>query len=231
MRAVQAGAESADWTASQDKETIMKDRSALWCAAIAVSVAALAGCGAPGEVPVGNWAGHGTYVDYEGVLAEGQNVAQTRARSRAYETTLKITSTRVFGRDALLLDIHSKRGKLFNVGGDETTLRGVLVELERLDNGSTLYAAFDARAVESPEAAADLPAMTLAQATSVQTPRGLILQLHYNRPGRDDGVFTDTFHFLPGRVIKTGSYATGSGPDDSRKMARVWWVEELRPAP
>jgi len=206
----------------------MKSHAVLSCAAVALSAAVLGGCATPGEVPAGNWAGQGTFVDYEGLAASGA-APEERAATRTYETTLKIARTRAFGREALRIDIRSLRGKLFNVPDDETKLSGVLVLLRRLTNGSALYAAFDANAVES--AGADLPPETLAQATSVRTPRGVILQLHYNRPGRDDGVFTDTFHFLPGRVIKTGSYAVGSGPEDRRKLVRVWWVEELRPAP
>ena len=207
----------------------MKSHAATSCAAIALSVAVLGGCGTPGEIPAGNWAGQGTYVDYEGVLAAGQPAPEERAATRSYETTLKIAKTRAFGREALRIDIRSRRGKLFNVPDEETKLSGVLVLLRTLEDGSALYAAFDANAVESAAGAADLPPGTAAQATSVRTDRGVVLQLHYNRPGRDQGVFTDTFHFLPGRIIKTGSYAVGSGPDDNRKLVRVWWVEELSP--
>ncbi len=208
----------------------MKGDATLWCAAIVLSVAVMGGCGTPGEIPAGNWAGEGTYVDYEGVFTGEKPTPEERAASRTYETTLKIAKSRAFGREALLIDIHSRRGKLFNVPGDETRLSGVLVMLRTLPNGSALYAAFDANAVKSAGASAGLPPETLAGATSVRTERGLVLQMHYNRPGRDDGVFTDTFHFLPGRIIKTGSYAVGSGPEDRRKLVRVWWVEELSPA-
>ena len=207
----------------------MKSHATMLCAAVVLSAAVLGGCGTPGEIPAGSWAGQGTYVDYEGVLAAGRAAPEERAASRGYETTLKITKTRAFGREALLFDIHSMRGKLFNVPDEETKLSGVLVLLRTLADGSALYAAFDAEAVRSAGPDADLPAETAARATCVRTPRGAVLQLHYNRPGRDDGVFTDTFHFLPDRVVKTGSYAVGSGPEDSRKLARVWWVEDLRP--
>jgi hypothetical protein len=198
-------------------------------AATALILIALAGCGTPGEVPVGSWAGQGVYMDYEGVLAKSQPLPEERAKSHSYQTTLTIAKTRAFGRDALRFSIVSKSGDLFNVPGDEVKLNGVLVTLRRLDNGSTLYAVFDSEKVKAEHADADLPNGTFAQATSMRTDRGVILQLHYGEPADTKGAMVDTFHFLPAMVIKTGSYMTYLHPGDKKKLVQVWWVEELRP--
>ena len=195
-------------------------------AAAALFLTALAGCGAPGEIPVGSWAGRGVYMDYEGVLARNQPVPEERAQSNSYQTTLKITEMRAFGRDALRFKIVSKSVGLFNVPREDVKIDGVLVALRTLDNGGTLYAVFDPEKVK---ADADLPPGTLAQATSMRTDRGAILQLHYSPPGSSDGAMIDTFHFLLAGVIKTGSYVTYSSVGEKKKLVRVWWVEELRP--
>ena len=209
----------------------MKSPAVLSYAAMAACISGLAGCATPAGIPTGNWSGRGTYVDYEGVLAGDGQVPKERAKSRTYETMLSIRKARAFGREALLFYIHSKRGELFNVGGQETTMQWLLVKLRTLENGSTLYAVFDRGGVKSAKAATDLPPKTLAQATSIPTARGVILQLYYHRPGQESSVFTDTFYFLPGHIIKTGTYgyATGSAQGDKRKLVCVWWAEELHP--
>ena len=198
-------------------------------AAAALFLTALAGCGVPGEIPVGSWAGQGVYMDYEGVPAKNQPAPEERAQSNSYQTTLKITKMRAFGRDALRFSILSKSGGLFNVPRDDVKVDGVLVALRTLDNGGTLYAVFDSEKVKPAQAEAKLPPGTLAQATSMRTDRGVILQLHYGQPGTGDGPVADTFHFLSGRVIKTGSYVTYGRDGGKEKLVRVWWVEELRP--
>lgn len=197
--------------------------------ATALFLTALVGCSVPGEIPVGSWAGQGVYMDYEGVLAKKQPLPEERAQSNSYQTTLKITKIRAFGRDALRFTILSKSGDLFNVPGHEVKLNGVLVTLRTLDNGSTLYAVFDSEKVKAVQADADLPPGTFAQATSMRTDRGVILQLHYTKPTERDSDVTDTFHFLSGRVIKTGSYVTYPRSGDKKKLVQIWWVEELRP--
>ena len=102
------------WLASW--EMIMKYHAILFHAtATALFLTALAGCSIPSEIPVGSWAGQGTYMDYEGVLARNQPVPEERAQSNSYQTTLKITEMRAFGRDALRFKIVSKSVGLFNV--------------------------------------------------------------------------------------------------------------------
>ncbi len=214
----------------------MTRTSMLWCAAVALLVSALAGCGAPAEIPAGEWVGRGTYVDYEGVLPAGGGAPKERSRSRAYETTLKIARTRAFGREAITFDILSKRGRLLNVGDEETEIDGVLVKLRTLPSGAALYAGLDAGVLDSPGAAAEepvaLPPKTLARAVSFPTPDALVLQISYGDPAKKDvaGCWVDTFRFRSDRVIKTGAYLSGSESGGERKAVEVWWFEELRPA-
>jgi len=205
----------------------MSNRAILSHSAVALLLTALAGCGVPTEIPAGNWAGQGIYVDYEGILSEKQPTPKERAKSNTYETTLKITKMRAFGRDALRFMIHSKSSNLFNGPSEDVKIDVVLVSLRTLPNGSTLYAAFSPKDVEPAKADSPLPSRTLPRATSTRTDGGVVLQLRYNPP-HDDAPFTDTFHFLPTGVLKTGSFTTYSG-DDKKKLVRVWWVEELRP--
>ena len=168
-------------------------------------------------------------MDYEGVLAKNQPALEERAQSNSYQTTLKITKIRAFGRDALRFKIISKSSGLFNVPREDVKIDGVLVALRILDNGGTLYAVFDSEKVKPAQAEAKLPPRTLAQATSMRTDRGVILQVNYGQPGSSDGAMVDTFHFLSAGVIKTGSYVTYSSVGEKKKLVRVWWVEELRP--
>jgi hypothetical protein len=199
---------------------------ALW------AVVLLTGCASPPvTIPTGEWIGEGTYVDYEAVLAADAPAARQRSKDHRYETTLKIAKARAFGREVMVVDVHSKRGPLFNVPGEETKAKAVLVPLETLDNGAVLYATLDAKTAEAPEnREAALPPKTIAQATSTQTPNGLVLQLHYMGTGGGEmRCFIDTFHFQADGVLKTGTLDTLSGPADERKVAKVWWVERLRP--
>lgn len=186
----------------------------------------LVGCGAPGEIPVGSWAGDGVCMIYQGVLAENQSAPEEQAESRTYRTTLQITKTRAFGRDALRLRINSKSGKLLDIPGEEVVIDGVLTPIRTLDNGATLYAALDS----DKRGDSDLPPKTFAQATSTRTDRGVILQLHYTKPGDTGNVVIDTFHFQAAGVIKTGSYIAYRDGNTEKTLARIWWVEELRPA-
>ena len=189
------------------KEMIMKYHAILFhAAATALFLTALAGCGAPGEIPVGSWAGQGIYMDYEGVLAKDQPAPEERTQSNPYDTTLKITRTRAFGREALRFNILSKSGGLFNGPRGDVKLDGVLVRLRTLDNANTLYAIFDSEDVKAAQPDAKLPPGTFAHATSMRTERGVILQMNYGQPGSSDSAMVDTFHFLSAGVIKTGSY-------------------------
>jgi len=187
-------------------------------------LAATGGCTGPGEIPIGTWSGTGTFVDYEAVA--GETAAEERAQSRSYETELTISETRAFGRDALRFDILSKRGTLFNVPDEKTELHFVLLPLRTLDGGEVLYAGVEADNVGS-GGAGGLPADSVARATSLRTPTGLVLHLDYGDPHKES-TFVDTLHFLADRVVKTGTFT--SDRNDGGKVARVWWTEQLRPA-
>ena len=202
---------------------------------LASSLMTFAGCGASLEqIPVGEWQGVGTYVDYEATLVKGKPVASdSQARSRTYETTLKITKTEALGRDAWLLAVHSKRGELLNIPGEETKGEITLVELEKLDNGGVLYAVVGDGMPDSPAAGAGAEAASaagaIASATAVRTSGGLVLEVYYNRPQPDKPVcFTDTFHFRRDGVIKTGAITELRIAGGQDKLMKVCWAEELR---
>jgi hypothetical protein len=209
----------------------MKVRMKRPMAALAMLVSA-AGCGlVPTTIPAGEWVGRGTYVDYEAVLTQENPAATTqRAKDGSYETTLRITSTRAFGREAWIVAIDSKRGKLFNIPGEETKGEVALVKLQALGNEAALYAVLDKETLDSQQGMSpqtSLPADTVASAISLQTPAGLVLHVDY---GIRSLGFTDTFHFRPGgRVSKTGSISSWNKNGTEDKLMTVWWVEELHP--
>jgi len=221
--------ETCVWKIS-GKDRDMSRPTLLVCVLFASSFLALTGCGAgAAAIPLGEWKGTGTYVDYEAALAKDQPVAlEQQARDKEYETTLSIRETKALGRDALVFAIHSKRGKLLNVGGEETKGEITLVKLKELKEGSGLYAVLTSGTGEAPKAEAD-PARAIASATAIHSPRGLVVQVYYGRPTPNDpSCFTDTFHFLGDKVIKTGSFFTIQTTGAKQKLIKVWWVEELR---
>ena len=188
-----------------------------------------AGCGLPSEIPVGSWAGQGVCMNYRGSVDDNQPKPNEQANTRSYETTLKISGARAFGRDALRFQIHSKSGKLHHELGDEVKIDGMLIPLRTLDSGAVLYAVVESQSVKPDQAEADLPPATLAQATSTQTDRGVVLQMHYTKPSSLNNVVVDTFHFSSAGVLKTGSYVGYRDSDGRKRSVRIWWIEELHP--
>jgi hypothetical protein len=197
-------------------------------------------------IPTGEWAGKGTFVECRLHLDDnGEAGTQEAATDRAdYVTTLTIDREKVFGHDALVFEILSKRGQVLDSDDTETHLRLAFVELETLANGTTLYALADAK--YNPDADEAWTESTVhdriqfTSATCVRDTCGLVLQVHYALPvGSSIGAWQDTFRFVPGRVLKTGTFVTTSEPPDATEedeekesmhdVAFVHWVEELRP--
>jgi len=199
-------------------------------AAAAAATALAVGCAAPTSIPAGRWAGQGTFVDYEAVTDGGPGSAvRQRVRDHRYETSLDIAKTQAFGREAWKLAILSKRGKLFNVTGEETKLTMLLVKMQLLPNGSMLLALVEPPK-DKPKAAQTLPEATVGSATAIQTPRGLVLQIDYfGSDTKERGCFVDTIRFEAGRVAKAGTYVATAAVGSGRRLARVNWVEQLRP--
>ncbi len=202
-------------------------------AASLCTIQLVGGCGpAPAEIPVGEWAGRGTYVDYEAISVKGKQAdTKQRAKDGSYETRLKITRARAYGREATVLEIHSGPRQLFNVEGEETSSVAVLVKLDTLDNGSILYAVYTEKAAalqpSEPREPSALPPGTLALATCIRSGRGPVLQVYYWTPERSLS-FIDTFHFETDRVVKTGRFTDTRTSGSEEKLIEVYWVEELR---
>lgn len=188
-----------------------------------------------GMIPTGDWAGQGTYVDYEARLASDQmTVAQEKAKDARYETTLTITEQEPFGTPALVFEIHSKRGKLMNISGEETNLRFALVKLRTLDTGATLYAVADLpdRPSEDQQGSEDQfrRELTLARASHSRVGNATVLQVYYLLPGKGESMtWTDTFMFAGNKILKTGRVAKAMEKGGKvEKMCKVYWTEELR---
>ena len=193
-----------------------------------VSLAA-AGCVPPDRIPQGSWAGQGTAFNYENITTEGQPAPQERDQSLTYETSLEISTIRVFERQALRLRIISKSGDLFTIPGKEVNIDGVLIPLKTMDDASVLYGVIETEKAESAKSDADLKNEIIAHGLSMRTDRGVILHLDYTNPSDSSGSISDTFHFLSDGVLKTGRYLSYSEDGDKDTLTRLWWVETLKP--
>ena len=95
--------------------------NALWFLVIACSLPFSSWCGcasAPCSIPTGECAGQGMYVDYEAINKDkSDDVDQSRSKDGIYETYLKISRQQMYDNEALVFDIRSQRGELFNVDG------------------------------------------------------------------------------------------------------------------
>jgi len=198
--------------------------------AVCVLVAMMSGCAtAPTEIPTGQWRGHGTFIDYEArVATDTAHQTRTRVNTRSYETFLKISKTRAYGRDAFVVSIRSERGVMFNVPGEVTQAVLGLVQLERLPNGAVLYAFFgDPLPDDWNQPNAVLPRDEIAFATLLPTGEGAVLQVGYDKLGSDN-TFMDTYTFSRGHIAKSGSvrWKESRGGD---KFVEVFWAEDLNP--
>jgi len=188
----------------------------------------------PKEIPTGQWSGQGTWVDYEAITNQKESlVLKDRSKDKAYDTSLKISKRSICGYEALVFEICSKRGELFNFKGKETNLEFALIEIKTLDNGSTLYAVAGDIPHSDNDAAREefTKAVSLASAICVRKDNAIILQLWYS-PGETKGCFSDTIifegsgvrkigHFLETKPLKTNDQTS------KQKLMEVYWVEEL----
>jgi len=202
--------------------------------------AAASGC-TPGltAIPLGEWAGRGTVIDCQTTaMGEGSDAGLRRkSMDGTYETRLSITKQRLFGHDALVFEIRSNRGKLLSMDDTETHIRMALVELEKLGNGATLYGLADWKYRPGPDDTWSeehfRQRVGFPAASCLRTGSGLVLQVHYIVPGKDDALsFKDTFQFERGRVIKTGSVVSREANGEGKKagspdFGAIYWSEEL----
>lgn len=196
------------------------------------------GCAATQQgIPTGQWSGQGTYVDYEAIpQGKPSDLASSRSKDGVYETSLKISQQQVHGHEALIFNICSKRGELFNVEGNKSHIEFTLVPLTTLAHGAKLYACCDwaynptkERSVSKEEFDKRLQT---ASASCIQQDGATILQIYYITPSNGEPTcFFDTFLFEGNQVRKTGRL---SGIDkiknkpDEEKLIRVYWTETLQ---
>ena len=202
------------------------------CLVMAVSGAGAALAAELAVVPVGTWKGKGTFVSFQ---RRASNVDRTSTGSGAYETSLEISRKRIFGQDALVLEIRSKGGDVMGMG--ERHLKVALVQLASLDNGSTLYgvAGVQLRSVgehDSWDDEAFRRGQKYATAICMRREKTLVLQVHYGLIAGDDDpiAFHDTFEFGPDGVRKHGSFAQHpfAGGIEREDFASVYWEEQHR---
>jgi len=180
------------------------------------------------EIPTGEWRGRGAFVDYEASFRKGgARQPRTRTNTRSYDTFLKITKTRAYGRDTVVLSIRSDRGPLFNVPFDRTEGEVGLVEMAMLPGGVVLYAVLSSDDLHEGYADdAALPEDTVAFATLIPVDQGVVLQVGYDRLA-SDMCFIDTYTFAHGQVSKTGN-ARFEKTSNGEKYIEVFWAEEFK---
>ncbi len=223
-----------------------------WLAVLLLGVVLVsAGCSQTGParfaaptIPAGTWEGQGTCVAYERIGAAGEGTSPT-SRSQevgSYDTHLDIAKQTLFGREAVIVEIRSKRGRLLDSKETETHFRLLLLRLEKMSGGNTLYALgmleFDPKG--PPDYAAQeariRSRMEVPSAHCVQVGAHTCLQVHYLLPEGDKRwTFKDTFIFTGSGVLKTGSFAATDekkreGQAPKRGVRQIYWAEQLRPA-
>ncbi len=194
---------------------------------------ACSGCNpALSAIPTGQWAGTGTYVEYE-ARRRGEGKIESRSKSADYATSLKTTEGELYGKRALFLDVLSKRGKLMNVEGDESHVTFILVKVETLASGSTLYALVDFQfnASSSQQVSREDfdEKSQIASAVCMRQGRSIVLTVNYAVPTAEDPMcFWDTFTFEGGTVRKTGRVLQVKGGEPlPQDVVIIDWVEEL----
>jgi hypothetical protein len=209
-------------------------------AALILSVAM--GCASPPRaVPTGEWVGQGTYVACEALAKKGTDeFVQSRSQDGVYDTSLKISKEQMFGREVLVFEILSKRGKLLNSDDTETRIKMILTRTATLSTGAELYALADWSYGKGPHTQpneGEFQKRTRAACASCIYRGGTaVLQVYYIVPSKKGtNAFLDTFVFEAGRVRKYGSLAGVQDSDGGEKPGQdkfqgIYWTEELRKA-
>jgi len=221
-------------------ESMTQKASKLVILACSLSLLSSLGCAAAHQgIPTGQWSGQGSYVDYEAVYkGKPGDVVQSRSLEGAYETSLKIAREEMYGREVLVFDVRSLRGKLMNVDGTETHLRFVLAPLETLDRGSQLYACvgfeFNPKNDISISKERFEEQLRFASASSILQNGATVLQIDYMIPTKGSPPsFVDTFVFSGYQAHKRGRYIMATTIEDKdmpkeHKLITVYWAETLR---
>jgi hypothetical protein len=194
---------------------------------------ACAGCTpALTAIPTGEWAGTGTYVEYQ-AIRKGERTTESRSKSATYATTLRITEGDLYGKHALFFDILSKRGEMINAPGTESHVTFALVKLDTLAEGPTLYALVNPQLNPSSEQQVSKEDFTeqtqVAAAVCFRQGCGIVVQVNYLMPtGKEPVCFWDAFTFQSCGVHKTGRMVQIKGEEtEQQTLGSIDWVEEL----
>ncbi len=112
--------------------------------AVLATMACCVGCASPGprgELPFGEWAGHGTVVYEAWGQSEGDDQdAKSHSVQRRYATTLSIRPGRIGDREIIEVEILAQRGKLAEDDKDARShLKLALVKAKRVSDSTVLY--------------------------------------------------------------------------------------------
>ena len=185
-----------------------------------LALALAAGCattGRPGEIPLGQWSGNGTFVYEHWKSGEGEPKLEDQVSlTRDYPTTLTIKKDTLDGRDIIKIEILSKRGDLPGLHiDDESHLILALVEAKRVSDATVLYRMVASQFNPSAGEKLTLDDSAPPISASCTTKRNVtVLQLQYAED------FLDTFRFRGRHVEKTGFWFN---PDEGF----VHWFECL----
>jgi len=187
-----------------------------WLALVGLVLCMGCAAGGPkGEIPVGQWAGQGTFV-YECWKPANADAKVARPQSihRHYPTSLTIRPGRLAGREIIELQIHSERGPLPELG-DKTHLKVALLKVKRVSDSATLYRLVGLLFNPKPNETLCFDDSAPPLAASCTTANGItILQIQY----ADN--FIDILRFRGHHVEKSGLWF-------SQKDGMLHWREDL----
>lgn len=206
-----------------------------WILGLVLLATTVGGCASgPITIPTGRWVGQGSYVDYEAVFDKQlTTVSNTKGKDGEYDTELTITRQKLFGHEALVFEILSRRGKLMNLEGDETCLTLALVELGELDHGNKLYALAGCHlgpvSGDIWEEADFQQGLQFARGVAMHAGTRTVLQVYYAMPEKNESVWMDVFSFNGDQLLKTGALIQLPKSDVAEpRLCNVYWAEELR---
>jgi hypothetical protein len=164
--------------------------------AVSLTVALTVGCattGPQGEIPFGEWSGHGKFV-YE----TWESDKDPKSIHGDYSTRLSVRPRTVDGRDYVELEIVSGRGSLPELG-EKTHLKVALSEGKRVSESAVLYRSAGWLFNPEPGETLDFKDEAAPYCASCMTIDGTtVLQIRYF------GNFVDTFRFRGQHLAKAG---------------------------
>lgn len=169
----------------------------------------------PGEIPIGEWVGTGTFV-YEYWKSDDEAVNAGRSVHREYSTSLVVRKGTLGGRETVELEIVSLRGSLPGLdNSDRSHLRAALVKAKRLSDSTVLYRMVASQFNPEPDDVLELEDDAPPVSATCMTKDGVtVLQMQY---GTD---WVDTFRFAGRRLEKTGTWC-----DEDTGL--IHWQEHL----